>query len=182
MAARQSVAAIERDPQPNFCAGSWALLRMPCACRRCGCATHAAAYWLPPGHEVLTSTDDEQMTWDHSRDCRLLHRVVWLDPAARRLVGKLWPGVRPAPVAAYGACWVAHCEHCGAPVAALDEDPGEFIGWWASQDPQALLEVLPILAPLTIEAYACSVGDLADAPLAALLQAEPAAPADQPGR
>lgn len=174
--------SIERDAQPNFCALGWGVLLVPQGCVRCGCATQAVALWLPPGHEVLLVDEDGGECWQTSPDCRLLHRVVWIDPAARRSLSGLVPGFRRDAAPGAEPCWVGHCEHCGVAVDGLDCEPVEFVRWWCGGDSGGELQVVPVVGPLAAEARACSVGDLADAPLQALvLAAEAVDTRDDPG-
>lgn len=166
-----SKAARVGPPQPNFRAPSYAILLIPAACDRCGCATSTAAFWLPPGHELAHDQGPgTEPLWERSEACRLLHEVQWIDAQARSLIRSHLPALQPVALADVQAgVWAYHCEHCGAAV-----DPGDATETVASalapypgrEDPR--LMVLAVAEPLRALACSSSLGDLADAPLEAV--------------
>lgn len=174
MAAEQLPASARgrrRFVSPANCrAPCYALVFIPTHCARCGCAARAAAYWLPPGHELIDDTgDDRADEWELSCASRLLHRVIWVDPAARRWLRMQSPGLRPVADAGCAAGWWAnHCDHCASPIIHLDLDPVLIGAAFDGLTGRRAAVVVPVVEPLRVHALAWSMGDLADATMAAL--------------
>jgi hypothetical protein len=151
---------------PNCRASYYAVVLLATHCARCGCQTHALAFWVPPGHELLhlgeTLADD---FWEKSDECRLLHEVTWIDPDSRSILQREIPTVRAVQRNGKGELyWQNHCEHCGAAVSSV-EAVEALVGTAPGMNDAPILIMLPVPEPFIASAEGWSTGDLADAPL-----------------
>ncbi len=145
----------------------YAILLLPTPCMRCGCATQAAFFWVPPGHQLLQlGANPNEDCWQRSSECSLLHRVRWINTDARRFIARWLPGLRlDASNSNRPAYWLNHCEHCDAAVAALDQENHSLLAWWSNESNLQSCSVIPVNEQLFAFVEAFSIGDLADSVL-----------------
>jgi hypothetical protein len=93
-------------------------------CTYCGVSTPLLALVLPPSHETLSPTEDDEdgalpEAWDRVPWSAFLFYVEYLPDGVQRRVQASCERYRPAvSQAAQRSYWANHCEHCGS----LQED------------------------------------------------------------
>lgn len=155
---------IHPDPatRSNCRAPAYAIVLLPVGCGRCGCAAHAALFWVPAGHQLREVARAGARRWVDCHECRLFGEVAWLDAGVRRQVAYLLPTLRAtSATAGRAASWVNHCEHCGAPVTAPDGDGGVGLAWLLSRDHALDRRVLPVAERFSAQVVTWLVGSLA---------------------
>ena len=149
---------------PNCRAACYAVILLPTRCERCGCAASAAAFWVPPGHELLhegdTAADD---VWECSSECRLLLEVSALNAEVADALRERVPTLRRAcSPRDRTRLWMNHCAHCGTPSSGMEGSRDSMLAWWIVAGRDAVIEIVLVPGRLIATANSWSVGEIAD--------------------
>ncbi len=116
--------AAESLSEPNLRSPTYYVALTNATCRECGLSTRLLALALPRTHETLEADraadgvdpgDSMKDTWQHANVDAFLFYVEQLPHQVQHRLQQMAASFRLAQsAAAQGACWVNHCEHCGA--------------------------------------------------------------------